>query len=288
MPPIRPPTTLLAQAARVVAYPAVRDRGTIGGSIALADPAADYPVALVAVDAVIELVSATGRRNVPAREFFRGMFETVLTRSEIVAARSHAPPVPKAQAPPTKNCRSSPATSPSCRWPRSRATIFASRSAACDDPAAASPASIPPASVREQPARELARLAAPPSDQRASTAYRRRVATRARPSRRPCGDEGASCVSTTSRLHAERQRRRCATRSCASMPRCSKCCASMLDLTGTKRGCNHGVCGACNVLLDGKLVALLPDARRRRRRTRDRDRSRLSPAHDLFGRAARA
>jgi hypothetical protein len=64
----------------------VRNRGTLGGSIALADPAADYPVALVAIDAVIELVSATGRRSVPAREFFRGMFDTVLTRSEIVAA----------------------------------------------------------------------------------------------------------------------------------------------------------------------------------------------------------
>jgi aerobic carbon-monoxide dehydrogenase medium subunit len=77
---------LLAQTARVVAYPAIRNRGTIGGSVALADPAADYPVALVAADATIEIVSAHGARTIPARDFFHGMFETSLASGEIVAA----------------------------------------------------------------------------------------------------------------------------------------------------------------------------------------------------------
>ena len=77
---------LLAQAARVVAYPAIRNRGTIGGSVALADPAADYPVALVAADATIELASAGRARDVPARDFFRGMFDTALAPGEVVAA----------------------------------------------------------------------------------------------------------------------------------------------------------------------------------------------------------
>ena len=54
---------LLAKAARVVAYPAVRAWGTIGGSVAHADPAADYPVALVAADAMIEIGSAAGTRR---------------------------------------------------------------------------------------------------------------------------------------------------------------------------------------------------------------------------------
>jgi len=78
--------TLLAKTARLVAYPAIRAWGTIGGSVAHADPAADYPVALVAVHADIELASASGRRLVPAREFFRGFFETALEPGEIVTA----------------------------------------------------------------------------------------------------------------------------------------------------------------------------------------------------------
>lgn len=77
---------LLAEAARVVAYPAIRARGTVGGSVALADPAADYPVALVAAGAVIELASGAGIRHVAAADFFRGMFDTALSRGEIVAA----------------------------------------------------------------------------------------------------------------------------------------------------------------------------------------------------------
>ena len=77
---------LLAETARVVAYPAVRTRGTIGGSAALADPAADYPVALCAINATIDLASSAGRRSVAARDFFRGMFETALAPGEIVEA----------------------------------------------------------------------------------------------------------------------------------------------------------------------------------------------------------
>ncbi|MBI3374383.1 MAG: xanthine dehydrogenase family protein subunit M [Betaproteobacteria bacterium] len=77
---------LLAQTARVVAYPAVRAWGTIGGSVAHADPAADYPVALVAADALIEVSSASGTRRIAARDFFRGLFETALEKAEIVTA----------------------------------------------------------------------------------------------------------------------------------------------------------------------------------------------------------
>jgi carbon-monoxide dehydrogenase medium subunit len=81
-----PAARLLAQAARVVAYPAVRAWGTIGGSVAHADPAADYPVVLVAANAEIEIGSARGSRRVAARAFFRGLFETALEGGEIVKA----------------------------------------------------------------------------------------------------------------------------------------------------------------------------------------------------------
>jgi aerobic carbon-monoxide dehydrogenase medium subunit len=79
-------TSLLAQAARVVAYPAVRAFGTIGGSVAHADPAADYPVVLVAVDAEIEVASAKRIRRIAAVDFFRGIFETALEHGDIVTA----------------------------------------------------------------------------------------------------------------------------------------------------------------------------------------------------------
>ncbi len=60
----------------------VRNRGTIGGSVAHADPAADYPAALVALGATI----ATDRRKIAADDFFTGLFETKLERDEIVTA----------------------------------------------------------------------------------------------------------------------------------------------------------------------------------------------------------
>jgi carbon-monoxide dehydrogenase medium subunit len=78
--------SLLAQAARVVAYPAVRAQGTLGGAVAHADPAADYPVALTAAAAAIEIGSPRGSRLVGARDFFRGIFETALEKGEIVTA----------------------------------------------------------------------------------------------------------------------------------------------------------------------------------------------------------
>jgi|KBSSwiStaDraftv2_1062776.scaffolds.fasta_scaffold02386_5 carbon-monoxide dehydrogenase medium subunit len=89
-----PGPALLAKAARVVAYPAVRAWGTIGGSVAHADPSADYPVALVAADATIEIGSASGTRQVAAQEFFRGFFETALAAGEIVTA-IRIPPGPR-------------------------------------------------------------------------------------------------------------------------------------------------------------------------------------------------
>jgi len=81
-----PASSLLAQAARVVAYPAVRAWGTIGGSVAHADPAADYPVVLLAAEAMIEIGSAAVTRRVAASDFFRGLFETALKQGEIVTA----------------------------------------------------------------------------------------------------------------------------------------------------------------------------------------------------------
>ncbi len=64
----------------------VRNSGTIGGSLAHADPAADYPAVMVATDAVIHLASQNGTRTKPASEFFMGFFETALNDGEIITA----------------------------------------------------------------------------------------------------------------------------------------------------------------------------------------------------------
>lgn len=70
----------LATLAGMIGDPAVRHRGTLGGSIANNDPAADYPAAVLALDAVV----TTNRRNIPSDLFFTGMFETALEPGEIV------------------------------------------------------------------------------------------------------------------------------------------------------------------------------------------------------------
>ncbi len=72
----------LAELAEGIADPAVRNRGTIGGSIANADPAADYPAAVVGLDAVVE----TNVRKIAADDFFVGLFTTALEPGEIVTA----------------------------------------------------------------------------------------------------------------------------------------------------------------------------------------------------------
>lgn len=75
---------LLAQAAKHIGDVQVRNRGTIGGSIAHADPAADYPAALLALDAEIIARRKSGERTIPVRGFFEGLFSTALQPGEII------------------------------------------------------------------------------------------------------------------------------------------------------------------------------------------------------------
>ena len=77
---------MLAQAATHVAHPAIRNRGTLGGSLALADPAAEYPACMVALEATIVVAGKDGERLVKAAEFFKGLFEVDLGRGELVVA----------------------------------------------------------------------------------------------------------------------------------------------------------------------------------------------------------
>ena len=78
----------LAELAGMIGDPAVRNRGTIGGSVANSDPAADYPAAVVALDATI--TTNTGKHK--ADGFFKGLFETALTDGELITAVSFPKP----------------------------------------------------------------------------------------------------------------------------------------------------------------------------------------------------
>lgn len=82
----------LVELVRLVGDPHVRNRGTLGGSIANADPAADYPAALVALGATVK----TDSRKIAAQDFFTGMFETALDEGELITEVVF--PIPEAAA----------------------------------------------------------------------------------------------------------------------------------------------------------------------------------------------
>jgi aerobic carbon-monoxide dehydrogenase medium subunit len=84
---------LLGDAASLIGDVQVRNRGTIGGSVAHADPAADYLPVLVALGATCRAVGSAGERTIPARDFFRGVMETALAPDEVLV-EIEAPKVP--------------------------------------------------------------------------------------------------------------------------------------------------------------------------------------------------
>src|SRR5262249_15161574 len=77
---------LLARAIAHVAHPAVRNRGTLGGSCALADPAAELPACALALGATFVVAGASGERRTPAAEFFTGLYSTALAPDELLVA----------------------------------------------------------------------------------------------------------------------------------------------------------------------------------------------------------
>jgi carbon-monoxide dehydrogenase medium subunit len=88
--------SILPDTARQIAHPAIRTRGTIGGAVAHADPAADFPAALVAADARIEAVGPQGVRRIAAEDFFVDYLTTALAPGEMIAAILLPPPAPGA------------------------------------------------------------------------------------------------------------------------------------------------------------------------------------------------
>jgi carbon-monoxide dehydrogenase medium subunit len=85
------------QAADLIADPQVRNRGTIGGSLANADPAADWPAVVIALKAKLELAGPTGRRRVAPEDFFVDIMTTALEPDEVLVAVHVPRPVPGTQ-----------------------------------------------------------------------------------------------------------------------------------------------------------------------------------------------
>lgn len=79
---------LLARATPFVGHVQIRNRGTVGGSLAHADPAAEYPAVAIALDAVFDAQSSSGPRSIPASEFFTGLWSTSLGPDELLTGVS--------------------------------------------------------------------------------------------------------------------------------------------------------------------------------------------------------
>jgi carbon-monoxide dehydrogenase medium subunit len=79
-----PSRGLMPRAAATLGYRAIRTRGTIGGSLALADPSAEWPAVFAALDAEVTLSGSSGRRSLKCAEFTTGIFETKLASDEII------------------------------------------------------------------------------------------------------------------------------------------------------------------------------------------------------------
>ena len=107
---LRAEAPLIARVASLVGDPQVRHRGTIGGSLAHADPAADLPTAVMASDATLVVQGPAGRRQVPAAEFFAGYYETVLAPRRCWSRSGCHGPVPAAST--TRSSCAGPMTGP--------------------------------------------------------------------------------------------------------------------------------------------------------------------------------
>ncbi len=79
-------TPLLAKAITHVAHAAIRNRGTLGGNVSLADPASELPACCVALDAMITIQNRQGTRDTRARDYFRDLYETDLRENELLSS----------------------------------------------------------------------------------------------------------------------------------------------------------------------------------------------------------
>ncbi|BBZ33429.1 FAD binding domain-containing protein [Mycolicibacterium confluentis] len=83
---VRTDVPLLTKVTPLIGHFQIRNRGTLGGAVAHADPAGEFPTVALTLDATIEATSSSGRRTIPATEFFTGLWETSMAPSEVLTA----------------------------------------------------------------------------------------------------------------------------------------------------------------------------------------------------------
>ena len=283
---------LLAEAAALVGNVRVRTLGTLGGSLAHADPAAELPLAMIALDAQYEVRSARGTRTITARDFSTGVLSTALAPAELLTT---------IDVPVTAGMGG--AVEEFSRRPGDFAMVAVAALVRVDargrvEEARLAVGGVAPAPVRvavaedvlrghepsserlAQAAERLRGAIAPASDAFASAAYRRvlagvltrRALTRAvgrsmnggaragegeQPVARTAphrrpGGTSSSAASATTRLVINGRPREVDVESQWTLLEVLR---DTLGIFDAKEGCNEGVCGACTVLLDGRPVS---------------------------------
>ena len=261
---------LLTEAIAHVAHPAIRNKGTIGGSLAHADPASELPACMVALDATIVIRGQTGERRVAARDFFTGIYETALSADELLAAVE----LPVAR----KEFRALLLRIRAAAWRlrhrrrrgagdhgwrsvrRPSAGVLCGRRSAGTGQAALKliNVAITP-EILSDASTALEHELDPPEDQQATPSMRRHlakvllrrcVADAAGPARsRRRGTRVTAHMQISLDVNGERV-------DAHVLPRLNLAdfLREHLQLTGTHVGCEHGVCGACTVRVNGDIV----------------------------------
>ena len=261
---VRSHVPLLAEAAPLIAHPAIRNRGTIGGSLAFADPAAELPACCVALEAVVVARNAADERRIPAAEFFTGLYTTALRPDELIAAVEFPVAKPGERSVIAELARRS--GDYAMAGVAARAKMQHARRAA------------PGVLRRRRQARQRRAGNGRGGRQAGDGRHHRRGAGRARrrprPARRSAWKPGHEAPSRAGAARARTQsplRPRGGARGMsaalditvngervASRVEARQHLVDFLrlelGLMGTHAGCEHGFCGACTVRVDGKIV----------------------------------
>jgi xanthine dehydrogenase iron-sulfur cluster and FAD-binding subunit A len=238
---------LLAAALPLIGHEAIRSRGTIGGSLAHADPAAELPAVARALDAEFVVRGPSGERVIPAAEWFEGYLTTSRRPDELLT---------EVRFPAAK-----PGTGSSFEEVARRHGDFAMVGLAASlvlSGGVISEARLAFAGVSDVPVRATAAedlLAG----ERPSAELFDEAARRATQDLDPPDDlHGSSDYRKTVAAAVARRGLRAAADNATGSPEARKTLADFLrddlDLTGTHVGCEHGVCGACTVIVDGRAV----------------------------------
>ena len=222
---------LLAEVAPFVAHAAVRNRGTLGGSLAHNDPAAEWPAVALLLDVVVTVQGPTGAREIAAADLFESYLTTTIEPDEVLTAVRV----------PGLGPRGGAAFDEVSRRAGDFALVGAGARVTLDDDGAVASAAVSFLGVGSTAVLDAtvgADLAGRPPDEAAIDEVARAAAARLDPH-----DDLHATAAYRRRLAATLARR-----SLAELLR------DDLELTGTHLGCEHGVCGSCTVLLDGVPV----------------------------------